>query len=71
MIDYAHWDYDEAEKSFIAERPNYLYAFYDDHVDVTIDLDYLTYGLEGDADDLSDLPAVAIRTYTWNGTCFE
>ena len=71
LIDYAHWDYDEAEKSFIAERPNYLYTFYDDHVDVTIDLDYLTYGLEGDADDLPDLPAVAIRTYTWNGTCFE
>ena len=40
-------------------------------MDVTIDLDYLTYGLEGDADDLPDLPAVATRTFTWNGTCFE
>ncbi len=40
-------------------------------MDVTIDLDYLTYGLEGDADDQPKLPAVATRTYTWNGTCFE
>lgn len=72
MLDLSETTVDMAEINEIVARPNYSYTFYDDRLEVTVDLDYLTYGeeyLEDDAERLV-LPAVETWYYTWNGTRF-
>ena len=72
MMDWSKSTVEMAEINEIIERPNYSYTFYNDLLEVTIDLDYLTYGeeyLEDEAERLV-LPTVETWSYAWNGTRF-
>ena len=54
----------------MVSNPNYSYVFSNNLLEVSLDLDYLTYGeeyLEDEAERLV-LPTVETRSYAWNGT---
>jgi len=72
MLDISESTVEMAEINEIVAKPNYSYTFSDNRLEVTIDLDYLTYGeeyLEDDAERLV-LPAVETWYYAWNGARF-
>lgn len=70
LIDLEALDIDEDELDRIQESPNYSYAFYNDLLEVTIDLDYLNYPMEEGEEGYIKLPESATVSYAWDGLRF-